>query len=396
MNQSYPQFIDLLGALLKGDVAVLPDADWQRLFEIAKANRMLPLLHAAIREMQGIPPSISQALMQEAQRSFVATTLTTRVLQPVADALLGIDWVLLRGPVLGQMLYHDLMLRPYGDLDVLVAPAQVDAALERLREAGFCQPASAFPDSYYRRYHLHIALERPGLAGSTALELHWAIDHPFALFTLEVESLLDRRTTLAIDGISIPCLALEDLIIALAIHAVKHAALLPLWIDQSQPAALAEHGMLLHFYDIALAITHLGDQIDWPLVADRSRAWGAADQVALCLQTIEMLWHIPAPIEGGSPELPAWRRQVLKWSSDKNAHSSFAQLRGAFFRPIRLVDTVSYMLPPRDYLIRRYGHASLMQRVSHMGHAFASLGGGALELGYLSLSAWRRHLQRGG
>ena len=93
MDQSYPQFIDLIGASLSGGVPDIQYADWQRLFEIAKANRMLPLLYAALRDVQGVPAEMIQRLKQESQRSFVATTLTTRALgsEPVIRQD-GRDW----------------------------------------------------------------------------------------------------------------------------------------------------------------------------------------------------------------------------------------------------------------------------------------------------------------
>ena len=49
----------------------------------------------------------------------------------------GVDPVLLKGPSLARWLYSDGESRRYGDIDLLVRPAEVGAAVTRLRELGY-------------------------------------------------------------------------------------------------------------------------------------------------------------------------------------------------------------------------------------------------------------------
>lgn len=348
-------------------------------------NRVLPLLYAAVRDRADVPAALVQSLRLESQRSFVATSLTAQPLRFIAAALEDIPWVLLRGPVLGQLIYGDLMLRPYGDLDVLVDPDRIDEALQALGAAGFLPPPSALPERYYRRYHLHVHLMRAGLAGKTAVELHWALDHPFTLLTPDISGMLRRRECSTINGQEVPHLALDDLLIALAIHAVKHAAPLHYWVNEGIQTALAEHGMLLHFFDIALAIQRFGPQLDWATIRQRSATWGAGEMVDLCLRGIRLVWPESAPdglITGALRPVTWWERSAYRLNAQGEERGAFKQLRGFFFRPIRLLDSIRYLHPPAEYLRRRYLAATMRTRFGHSVRGLAALIGGGVALIY--------------
>jgi len=77
----------------------------------------------------------------------VVTALRARAIEPV----------LLKGPSFADWLYPDGLLRPYVDSDLLVAPAQQDAAAETLRSLGFTDgmAAAAAPerDDHSRTFH---------------------------------------------------------------------------------------------------------------------------------------------------------------------------------------------------------------------------------------------------
>jgi hypothetical protein len=201
---------------------------------------------------------------------------------------------------------------------------------------------------------------------------------------------------MVIDHLNVARPCLEDLVVSLAIHAVKHAAPLKLWIAQRDSAAIAGHGMLLHFYDIACLIQRYVTAFDWDVVKARSRECGADDLLSQCLQAIDLLWPAALPEASeseGSREAVSWWQSIgAGFSSHREEGAAFRQIRGAVFRPIRLLDALTYVVPPGSYLMRRYESSSLVTRVGHTIQALIRLGSGGIALVYYSI---RSRMRRG-
>jgi hypothetical protein len=368
----------------------LEGVQWPALLALSRRNRVAALAQAALSGRAGVPRDARDELLALARRSFVETALTAQALGEVAPALAALPWALLRGPALGANLYGDLMLRPYGDLDVLVEPAHVNAAQAALGTLGFCLPPGSPGQNYYRAFHLHLPLTRPGLAGPLALELHWAIDHPFSLYTVDVAGLLARRRELTVEQVAVPAPAPDDLVLTLAVHAVKHAVQLPFWLETDRVEQVVEEGCLLSLFDIALALQVLKADLDWEQMAGRAKAWGAAAQVRACLDAIEGFW--PGMVSKAD-RLRFARGGVSRFQraafggglAPGRPHAEFYRLRrGMFFRPVRTLDAFRHVLAPADYLKRRYGSAGPMRRIRHALSALGRLAAGFATLAYWS------------
>ena len=59
--------------------------------------------------------------------------------------------------------------------------------------------------------------------------------------------------------------------------------------------------------------------------------------------------------------------------------------RGAFFRPVRLLDAADYVFAPADYLRRRYGSADPLVRIGYGLRAMGGLCAGGLALAYFTI-----------
>ena len=376
----------LLGRYLGFPPDPVRNIDWQSVMALAEKNRVLPLVQDVINPSDDVPVSIQRRLRDEARKSFAATVLVADNLSDIAGALDGIHWMLLRGPVLGHMVYKDPLHRPFGDLDVLVAQEDRAEAARRLNQIGFILPEKAMSIRYYETVHLHYPLERPGLAGPTRLELHWDIDHPFTLYTIDVEGILQRRVYLTIRGSRIPVPDSHDLIIMLAIHAAKHAAPLPYWIRERKTNAIVRTGHLLHFMDLALLLNQNAGLVDPDVISARCQSWGTVDALGNCLAAIGLLW----PGLGLHPfQITSQPVHPVKlWLFHRIGSRGFGQLPLLFFRPIRLLDIISYLLPPAEYLRRKTGKADVLTRVGHTSRGIVRL----MQGGLLVLAARLRHV----
>jgi hypothetical protein len=110
--------------------------------------------------------------------------LTWRLLAALSDA--GVVAMPLKGPFLSERLYGDAALRPSTDIDLLVAPRDLDRALGILEAAGcrLVRPGRSLP-------RLHHVLELPD---GLTVELHWRIhwyERRYAGAMLERSSMVD-------------------------------------------------------------------------------------------------------------------------------------------------------------------------------------------------------------
>jgi hypothetical protein len=101
-----------------------------------------------------------------------------RVTDLLRDA--GIGFIPLKGPLLSFRLYGDATTRKYGDIDVLVDPAEVDKARTELLAAGyreymFTWPGSVSGKKKALRYWHHISFKNP--ESEVITELHWRLSN---------------------------------------------------------------------------------------------------------------------------------------------------------------------------------------------------------------------------
>jgi hypothetical protein len=129
----------------------------------------------------------------------------------------GIETLLLKGPAIARWLYADSGSRPYGDADVMVSPAQWNAAQSLLRELGFSQELAP--------------LDHPGMTsfaseswvrGNENVDLHctlWGLD-----VSPEVawRALSRSPAEIELQGRRIRVLAPAARALLLATHAAKH------------------------------------------------------------------------------------------------------------------------------------------------------------------------------
>lgn len=101
-----------------------------------------------------------------------------------------------RGAVYGRDLYGDAGLRCYADLDILVGPADRQRARRVLTGAGYRMRSGALPPWFLARHHLHWPMTSPD--GRVPVDVHWAVDHPYAIGPLvPADVFLDARNAAA-------------------------------------------------------------------------------------------------------------------------------------------------------------------------------------------------------
>lgn len=191
--------------------------------------------------------------------------------------------VVLKGALLAERLYRRPAARFTTDIDLLVAPDDLERALAALRGVGY-EAYDGPEEEHFRRagHHLHLYQE-----GAPPLELHF---HAYRGFgeVLAAPSLIARSE--AVEGFAaIRALAPDDELLYLAVHAAAHRFSRLGWL-----------------YDLELLLRRHGP---WLVDAarERARVHRLAAPLAFALEELALLLGFAH----GATGLPAWRRALL-------------------------------------------------------------------------------------
>lgn len=197
----------------------------------------------------GFPPGPLDALRRQVMASAAVTLKVKRLLVRTMTAFRehGVRAVLLKGYGLGARLYRTPFLRPTSDVDVLVAPRDMDGARTALRGLGLSPKVDS--DDYYPPAYRH----HEAFAGAGGLvELHHRLMSNWGA-TWEADEVLSRAVPAELDGLKVHYLAPEDELVYLALHAVNHMLSRLGWV-----------------YDLKLYVRAYPN-LDWDRVIDLAR-----------------------------------------------------------------------------------------------------------------------------
>lgn len=150
--------------------------DWRRLHRLLAAERMLALL--GTRLLEAAPGAAPDWLAAEVAATVERERTRMELLEAIQVGLCarleasGVPALPLKGPLLARRLHGDPGLRPCSDVDVLVPPEQLDAAVATARAMGYEAPVD--PAVVGDLPLLHRAL--PGSSSwLPPVELHWRV-----------------------------------------------------------------------------------------------------------------------------------------------------------------------------------------------------------------------------
>jgi hypothetical protein len=301
--------------------------DWERLLDQAHRHCTVPMLHRHLRgpALDAVPTAIGDLMARQVRATAVRNLQLSSELVQIVDVLEGegVDVIAYKGPVLAMLLYGDVALRQFGDLDVLVAAADVPRAAAALERAGY---AATRTDALRGdaplpgEGQLMFVREHP----RCAVELHWRVAQRHLRVSFEFDDLATRSIAIDIGGRAIRTLSSEDLLLVLAVHHTKHRWERLQWIAEVSElvARRAELGL-----DLALAL-------------DRARELGIERMVRLGLRLGIDLWDLslPRPLRDdllGDAELSALAREVYRTLDERGGRLSSVGDRVAFQRRAR-------------------------------------------------------------
>jgi hypothetical protein len=152
------------------------DVDWVRLAETLRARKLLPTLGPRVLELAGglatadFAAAVEQATEAGRRQGAFLQLISLRAIAVLVDA--GIRSSALKGPLLGEAIYGDPGRRLSGDVDLLVAPEQLQLAADVIRGLGYDAPTDYVDDAGLPLLHFVLLHERGELP---PIELHWRV-----------------------------------------------------------------------------------------------------------------------------------------------------------------------------------------------------------------------------
>ncbi len=340
---------------------LLEDVDWAVLAETLRSRRLLPILGPHILELadgradDDFATAVQRAIEAGRLHGAFLQLVSLRITAMLAEA--GICSTALKGPLLGEAIYRDLGRRLSNDVDLLVAPQQLQAAVEVVRELGYRAPTDYVQAGGLPLLHFVLVHERAELP---PVELHWRVHWYERSFARE--------------------------------------RLLSPTVDPSggwRPAPADELAALLLFYarDGFIGLRLASDLSAWWDTYGAELSPGALDELLGAYPALARVIPVAVEVAGKIVGLPAaqiigdthrlgLRERMAVRLANPNPHSSQSQL----YADMGLIDGLlapprglgafvrRQVLPPREILDEQARHKGRLRPRSHLGRGVGMLG----------------------
>lgn len=252
--------------------------DWTRLVQMARVNRVVPLIYATLTRIQ--PAGVPQQAMDELQRSSFENSrrnlrLTRELLRVLGELeALNVPVVTFKGPVLAMLAYGRLALREFSDLDILIKERDIDKAASSLNSLGYQLQIRERSRSKPEPTDVFLRSD-----GAVWVDLHWSLSRSYFPFQIERDGLWERAQTATLAHSSVLTPSREDLLLILCMHGSKH-----MWSRLGWVCDVAE-------------LIRSEPEFDWGLVMERAGRLGSRRMLFLGIDLAFDLLGAPVPGE---------------------------------------------------------------------------------------------------
>lgn len=252
----------------RGDGALLERAlheDAEELIRRAAHHRVIGFVERASRNMD-VPTRTRDVLRTLVDRQTNVNLRMTLDLALLTKVLDGLAYAIVKGPAVAATLYEDPILRPYHDIDVLVGPRDLRAAVAALVSAGarlLDRNWSMLTEVRAREIHLR-------LPAGTICDLHWSLVPSPILphVRLDASELLARSRPIVDGPVAFRTTDPVDTVVHLAMHAATTGGDRLIWImdiDRASrytpPADLRERCLASGTSMFVATMMHVGDRV---------------------------------------------------------------------------------------------------------------------------------------
>jgi Uncharacterised nucleotidyltransferase len=272
-----PQVDEIITERIKA--LVMETIDWQKLLEMAQQHKVVPILYTRLNTIcsKNIPNSVLSNLRSRFQTTATYNLLATgeliRLLRLLKEQ--GILALPYKGPILAQLIYNNIGLRQFDDLDIVVQEKDIFAVAKLLVAQGY-EPKQKMNQTELIAYlqskteHTYDFFhEQKGIF----IEVHWRFT-PKYVSPIEPKDLWENLQLFSFAGTTVNNFSLEDYLPILCVHGSRH-----IW------------QRLAWLCDIATLI-HNNPSLDWEKVIQRAKFWGCKRRLCLGLLMVHHLFEV--------------------------------------------------------------------------------------------------------
>ena len=264
-----PEFDFLLGCCAGGSRSERSERirgnrplNWKRVIELAEHHGVIPQIYRSLSDLGDV--ACSDSLWQSHETNARKALWLTRELLRILGKLNACGTVALpyKGPVLAQLLYGNVTLRQFSDLDLLIQSSDLPRIKSALAELGFEPGVQLAPREEREYVESGYEYAFDCAHGRNLVEVQWRILPRFYCVDFDVNGFFERAITFSLGGTTLRTLCAEDLLIVLCVHAAKHA-----WQQLSWLCDIAELAK--------------SQDIDWDVIQDHAKRLGVQRIVAI-------------------------------------------------------------------------------------------------------------------
>jgi hypothetical protein len=255
------------------------EIDWTYIIDSTVRNRVVALVFQHLKPH--LPEAHTQRVQSYLQFSMQHNLLLTAQLIQILDAFRRRDIAILpfKGPVLATLVYQNLTLREFSDVDVLIHRADLQQAKDALQSLGFVPEVELqgrVEERYIEDKHHYLFQHADHM---TLIELHWSLaDSQFSLLKNE-QSFWENARVVDFQNTQILTPSDEDMLIYLCNHGYRH-----------------EWERLSWIVDVAWMLD-TRKCIDWDYVIDHAERLRSRQKLALGLHLARTLASSELPAE---------------------------------------------------------------------------------------------------
>jgi len=336
------------------DNLILEVKDWDYLTKTIIDRGIAPLLFKKLPSLKNsslIPDAVQAKLQQTYYITISRGALLLDYFQHIAKVFSnqGIPVIALKGVYLSENLYHDIGLRQFSDIDLLVHEEDGERCLDILRNLGY-QAASTSKLSEFVTSQLDIVHYTPMVLNGVSIEIHIKLHRKEEKYNLLTSEVWKNALAVTVNKCDVLALEINDLLIHLCLHLDKHFQ-----GGKVQFTCLS---------DITNVLNENEAGFDWGAFTASCRLYKSEEVVFkyLVLVNKHMNAPIPADIIDKYNYLLAEKTEqmffkYLKGVSDfvdtpLSAHFYYLKEVTSFSNKVRYL--LGVLLPPKDFMIGRY------------------------------------------
>jgi len=253
------------------------DIDWDYLLNLARIHGVTSFIYLNLSGHfqnlihKAVLGRIKDSYMENSKKSLFLSSVLLDILYNLDE--IGIKAIPLKGPVLSQILYGDVTVRDFSDIDILVDKKDIIKTREFLISRDYVPQFDLINDQqdYYINSHYYY-LNFFRTDHKVIVDLHWATSASNYSFSRGMEYYIRKLENIDFFNKQLSVLRKEDLLLLLCIHGCKHQ-----WVELKWVCDIAE-------------LVESKDDMDFKYLIEESRALNCTKMFHFALQSANQIY----------------------------------------------------------------------------------------------------------